>query len=380
MAIARTYHRVSTYVRTHGVIDSGTEFVRRLARRARMGDLPPAVHVEISSVCNLNCEYCVLDQGLQGDRIMSEATFAAVLPYLKGARRVDVSGLAEPLMNTRWRAMLLDIRAVAPRAHIAMCSNATLLTREKSIALVAAGLDELAFSLDGVDAEFVDRVRHGGSLHQMLDNILALQAVKKEEGSSRPELSATFVLQRTNAPQLPEVIRLAAELGVGSVNVNGLEPYTPELVGEPVWTDGARGEYLPEILARADELATANNVILRLPSMRPRRPVCPQIQRPIVLADGSVVPCSVLAYERHSLLTVDATGVVMEGDRMTPRLAFGTIKERSLKDIWRSHAYRRFRRRVASGDFPEPCDTCLLKHGVICPVPALSVSECLATV
>lgn len=346
-----------------------------------MGDLPASVHVEISNVCNLHCEYCILDQGAQGDRVMADSTFSALLPYLRNASRVDVSGIAEPLMNARWPEIIRSIRGAAPRAHIAMCSNATLLTREKCEILVDSTLDELVFSLDGVDPALIDDIRKGGSLSSMLDNVRTLQTVKCERNSSTPELNVTVVLQRATVEQLPDTIRLAAELGVASIAVNGLEPYSHDVVDQPVWTDPTMAEYLPAILAQAEQAAVETRVAVRLPWMRPLMPaVCPQIHRPMVLADGAVVPCSVLTYERPSLLQVNKDGDIVQRDATTPRVTFGSVKERSLKDIWTSEEYRSFRRKVSSGAFPSRCDTCLLKHGVICPTPPLSFEECLETI
>lgn len=381
MALNQTYRKARTYLRAHGVAATAAEAARRAVRRASMGELPASVHVEISNVCNLHCEYCILDQGAQGDKVMGEATFAALLPYLKSARRVDVSGIAEPLMNARWPETVRAIRSVAPRAHIAMCSNATLLTREKSGILVDSTLDELVFSLDGVDPAVIDDIRKGGSLSSMLDNVRALQAIKHERNSPTPELSATVVLQRATVEQFPDTIRLAAELGVASIAVNGLEPYSAGVIEQPVWTDPAIAEYLPDILARAERAAAETGITVRLPWMQPLMPaVCPQVHRPMVLADGAVVPCSVLTYERPSLLQVTGDGHIVRTDAVTPRVTFGSVKEHSLKEIWTSEEYRSFRRKVSTGAFPSTCDTCLLKHGVICPTPPLSFSGCLETI
>jgi MoaA/NifB/PqqE/SkfB family radical SAM enzyme len=222
LTFTNTYNRLRTYMRTHGLSATAEEVARRATRRARMGDLPASVHVEISNVCNLNCEYCVLDQNAEGDRVMSAETFSAVLPFLRGARRVDVSGIAEPLMNTRWPDILRDIREAAPHARIAMCSNMTLLTREKAEILVDSTLDELTFSLDGVDPALVDEVRRGGSL---IGDARQYPHASGRQGGARVRASRADChrrLQRSNVEQLPDIVRLAAELGVQAVNVNGL--------------------------------------------------------------------------------------------------------------------------------------------------------------
>jgi MoaA/NifB/PqqE/SkfB family radical SAM enzyme len=371
--------RAVRYGRAHGIGPSVHKAARLAARYVTMHDLPMTVHVEVSNVCNLNCEYCVLDQGAQGDRVMREATFENVLPYLRNALRINVSGLAEPLMNTRFTAMLAEIRRAAPTAAIQMCTNASLLTEEIAHSLVDSKLDEVAFSLDGVDPEHFDAVRHGASLSGLVDNIATLRRVISERGADRPALSATTVLQRHNIEQFPAVVRMAGEMGVTTINANGLEPYVADLVDAPLWTDPDSVTGLGDILREAGIAADEAGIELRMTAMRPQPAVCPQIYRPIVLADGAVVPCSVLAYPRNSYLKVDETGSVVSHEGTTPRVSFGNVNERPFKEIWRGAEYARFRQEVGAGAFPESCRTCLMKHYVICPQPPMSLTECLAT-
>ena len=371
--------RAVRYGRSHGLGPSVHKAARLAARYATMRDLPMTVHVEVSNVCNLNCEYCVLDQGAQGDRVMRPETFNNVVPYLRNALRVSVSGLAEPLMNTRFTEMLAEIRRVAPTAGIQMCTNASLLTEEIAHSLVDSRLDEVAFSLDGVDPEHFDDVRHGASLSGLVHNIAVLRRVAAERGSDRPALSATTVLQRHNVEQFPAVVRMAGEMGVTTINANGLEPYVPDLVDAPLWTDPDSVEGLGDILRQAGAAADEAGIELRMTAMRPQPAICPQVYRPIVLADGAVVPCSVLAYPRDSYLKVDEAGSVVRCQGRTPRVSFGNVNEQPFKEIWRSPTYTQFRHEVESKAFPEPCRTCLMKHYVICPQPPMSLEESLGT-
>ncbi len=371
--------RAIRYARARGLAESIRKAVRLGARYLSMRDLPMTLHIEVSNVCNLHCEYCVLDQGAQGDRVMSESTFARVMPYVRNALRINVSGLAEPLMNTRFTSMLAEIRRAAPTAGIQMCTNASLLTEEIAHSLIDSQLDEIVFSLDGVDPEHFDAVRKGGSLAGLVDNIAMLCEIMHERGSSKPALSATIVLQHGNVAQLPDIIRLAARMGVTTINANGLEPYVASVVDAPVWRDPDSIEGLADILREAGAAAEEAGIDLRMAAMRPQAAVCPQIFRPIILADGAVVPCSVLAYPRSSFLTVDDRSAVVAREDITPRVTFGNVNERSFRDIWRSDEYARFRKNVEAGEFPAPCAACLMKHYVICPQPPMSVHESLAT-
>lgn len=380
MPLSRRLERVLIFARRHGARAVLGEIAGRVGRRFTAGDMPSTVHVEVSNCCNLRCEYCVLDEGAQGDKIMSMETFERVVPALRRARRIDLSGLAEPLMNKRFLAMLERTREVAPRAHITMCTNATLLTPEICERLIDLHLDELVFSLDGVDPKQVDEVRRGGSLDRVLANIDGLRRAKERRGAHEPVVSATVVLQRDNVGQLAGIVRLAAELGCAAVNVNGLEPYDEGLVGHAIWVDPAATPELAESLKAAEDAAREVDVELRLPAMRPQVGLCPQASRPIVLADGTVVPCSVLAYDRRAVLGLDEERKPVGRAGKTGALRFGNVKDGGLAGVWRGSEYREFRKRVARGDFPAACEQCLMKHGMICATPPLTASESAETI
>ena len=378
-ALPNPLARAVRYARAHGVVSSAHKAARLAARHATMRGLPMTVHVEVSNVCNLSCEYCVLDRGAQGDRVMSDTTFAAVLPVLRNALRINVSGLAEPLMNTRFTAMLGEIRRVAPTAAIQMNTNASLLTAQIAQRLVESRLDEVVFSLDGVDAEHFDAVRHGASLAGLIENIGTLRAVVRERRAGSPALSATTVLQRHNVAQFPETVRLAGRMGATVVNANGLEPFVASVADAPLWTDPDGVDDLADVLREAGAAASAAGIELRMTALRPQRAICPQIFRPIILADGAVVPCSVLAYPRASYLTIDDAGAVVRRESVTPRVSFGNVNETPFRDIWQGDEYVRFRHAVEHRDFPVACRSCLMKHHVICPQPPLTLAECLGT-
>lgn len=118
---------------------------------------------------------------------------------------------------------------------------------------------------------------------------------------------------------------------------------------------------------------------MRLPSLVPLAPSCPMVARPIVLADGSVVPCSVLAYPRDGFLRIGEGGSIETGTYPADRVAFGNVRERPLAEIWMDDEYRGFRGIVAEGAFPDECSACLMKHNVICPNEPLSVDDILGT-
>lgn len=372
-------HRVYKYAVTYGFLDSIQKAWGIAPRLFTIRGLPLSILVEVSNCCNMHCEYCVLDDGAQGDRVMSNTTFANVLPYLRNTLRIYVSGLAEPLMNNRFTSMLADIRRIAPYTSIQMCTNGALLTRKISKNLLDQKLDALFFSLDGVDAKKVDNIRLGGSLVNQISNIKTLHSLKRERSSKKPLIATTVVLQKKNVEQLPAIIKLSSQLGIKVVGINGLEPYVDNMVDAILWNDPSIVGQLKIVLSEASTAAAEANIELRLPAFRPQPAICTQISRPIILADGTVVPCSVLAYPRGSFLYVDKSESTIKANGVIKRLSFGNVNERSFKSIWMDKEYLDFRRNVQRGSFPPPCKKCLMKHHIICPVPHLNVEQCLNT-
>ena len=146
-----------------------------------------------------------------------------------------------------------------------------------------------------------------------------------------------------------------------------------------LWNDRSIVGQLKRVLSEASTVAAETNIVLRLPAFRPQPAICTQISRPVIIADGNVVPCSVLAYPRGSFLYVDDSGTTIKANGVIKKLSFGNVNERSFNSIWMGKEYLDFRRNVQRGSFPPPCKKCLMKHHVICPVPHLNVAQCLNT-
>ena len=379
--VATAITRTRTYVATYGVRAFVREALARARHRIAHPGVPDRFHVEISNTCNFNCEYCVLRDEATGDKLMSDSTFEAILPYLRDASSVALSGLAEPLMHRRFTEFLGRVREVAPRALISIDTNASLLTEPLAECIVTAGLDSLVFSLDGVDAELVDDIRQGGSLDTVVSRIQMLNDVKRRLGSDKPVLAATMVAQRKNIDQMPAVVRLAKSLGVKMLSVNGLEPYESDLTDEALWVDPLRdAETVIAAVSEAARVADEVGVEIRLPSPVPGESSCTQVGRPIVLADGTVVPCSVLAYRRERFVSVDDVGQIAPAPSTTDRVSFGNVNERPLEEIWTDPAYAEFRAGVLKGEFPSQCASCLMKHNVICANAPLTPARFIAAV
>lgn len=88
---------------------------------------------------------------------------------------------------------------------------------------------------------------------------------------------------------------------------------------------------------------------------------CNLIDHSCILShDGTVVPCSPVAYPRPYIWS----GTRYQHDRVS----FGNINERHLFEIWHSPEYTQWRADVRSGKHFDYCKTCLKRAAVICPL------------
>ena len=128
-----------------------------------------------------------------------------------------VGAYAEPLLNK-------DIFALVKQAHdngafTAITTNAMPLSREFAIRLVEAGLDMITISLHGATKATAEAVMLKSDFNRVIENISALQEIKRDRGVSLPEIYFNFVSQLSNVHEIPEFIDLAARLGVRHVNI-----------------------------------------------------------------------------------------------------------------------------------------------------------------
>lgn len=130
-------------------------------------DGPLSMYLELTRVCNFKCFYCM--HGTRGepggalertgfrlahmDGELFEKLVQEILAFPKPVKRLCISGLGEPLTNPRLPEMIRRLRDAGFTGRIDVISNGSLLTHELSDALIAAGLNRLQISVQGLDSE-----------------------------------------------------------------------------------------------------------------------------------------------------------------------------------------------------------------------------------
>ncbi|MDA8220060.1 MAG: radical SAM protein [Dehalococcoidales bacterium] len=329
------------------------------------------VYVEPTSLCNLSCRTCVRHSWDEPPGSLSIHVYRRLIRDLGAVptlRKISLWGFGEPLLHPHIVEMVALAKGIG--AETELITNGLLLTPTLAERLVAAGLDTIVVSVDGVSPESYSDVRAGADFRLVQDNVLALRYARESSPRRNPEVGLEFVAMRRNVDQLPRLRHLAYTMGASFVVVTNVLPYTKELSDEILYgmfigkvsLDG-HGEGTPEILLPSMDV--------RHVTREPLSRLLEEIEGPVtqrarllkslaycrfvgegavaVAWNGDVSPCVALM---HSY-----TCYILGREKHVRRYALGNIGGESIKAIWGREEYARFRSRVQEFDF-SPCSAC----------------------
>jgi MoaA/NifB/PqqE/SkfB family radical SAM enzyme len=328
------------------------------------------VYIEPTIYCNLDCRTCIRQVWHEEMGSMSEATYARILDNLKSIEpcpTIFFGGLGEPFFHQQMVDWIAQAKALG--AKVELITNATLLTEEKSRALIASGLDNLWISIDGATPESYADVRLGAQLSRVIENVTRLRRLRQGGHFARPEIDVAFVAMKRNVHELPEVLKLARRLDARQFKVSNVLPYTEELRDEILYAQEFRDlTYMPsrriprlslpkigfsdqtsEPLFQA--LHSGYNVSLAGNNLGGANDVCDFIESGSISIgwDGSVAPCLPLLHTHAHYFK--------SWQHEVKQHILGNINECDLIELWLDPDYVQYRERVHSFAFA-PCTAC----------------------
>jgi MoaA/NifB/PqqE/SkfB family radical SAM enzyme len=333
------------------------------SQRGAIADYGPrVVFIEITNRCNLLCETCPRTFFTREPlKSMSLEEFIAIAEQFPQMQRALLHGIGEPLLNRE----LPDIIAYLKKrgVEVIINSNGTLLTPAWQESLVFSGLDEYRCSIDGARNETYARIRGANLLPKLLKGLQGLVETKARLGSSSPQISIWCVATNENLAELPDLVRLAARLGVPEVYVQRMVFYAQEpehqygMARDELSIYGKDNEREEMILQECQELSENLGIEFRasgardpLNSLAAARPsdfapwkAC---MRPwttaYVTANGNCLPCCISPFA-----TSDYESLIL-----------GNLVEQPFSEIWNSPHYQDFRTRLLSPHPHKACSNC----------------------
>lgn len=333
------------------------------ARAAVAPELPRQIYIEVTNRCNSLCGSCPLtyDRFLpfEPKHHLSWDQFRLIVDQLPHIERAVLHGIGEPLLNPDLPRFIAHLKQRG--AHVLFNSNAVLLSESKGDQLAEAGLDELRVSMDGATREMYRHLRGIDKFDQIIANVRAFVARRRAHEQARPKVSFWFVGMQENLHQLPDFVRLAADVGVA-------EAYLQRMT---YFGDGEMGE---------DATARANNALYRTLSERQAELIreCEALAQELGLtfqASGATTPGESMqvqgahpwqgCYRPWALTYVTANGTVLPcciapfATADFQQIVLGNLFEQPLAQIWNDRPYMQLRSAILSADpAPWPCQHC----------------------
>ena len=327
--------------------------------------------------CNLRCIMCEehsphsdLQRNRRAEgrpkRRMSIETIRSVLEECadKGLCEIIPSTMGEPLLYKHFDEIIDLCHEFGVKMNLT--TNGTFPVRGATAwaeRIVPVGSD-VKVSFNGCTAETQESIMLGTSLESILDNVKAFVAVRDahaQGGGNRCRVTFQTTFLDSNIDELPDMVTLAASLGVDRVKGHHLWAHFTQIEGLSMRRSASSVERWNKIVDRtylsADlhRLPDGSRVLLEnIHPIDPDTPgdiapegECPFLGREAwVSAEGRFDPCCAPDALRRTL-----------GD-------FGNIGERSLMTIWTSAEYETLRTRYMENHL---CQTCNMRRPMVQP-------------
>jgi len=205
-------------------------------------------------------------------------------------------------------------------------TNAHYLNDKQARDTVESGLDRLIISLDGTDQGTYESYRVGGNIEKVLEGARNILKWRKELKSKTPYVVFQFLVVKPNEHQVPEVYKLAKEMGVDNVLLKTAQIYD--------YKNGS--ELMPTIDKYSRYRKTDDGSWIIKNELMDH---CWKMWNSCVVTwDGKVVPC---CFDKDAHYTL------------------GDLNKNSFEEIWKGNDYNNFRQSILrSREEIEMCRNC----------------------
>jgi MoaA/NifB/PqqE/SkfB family radical SAM enzyme len=327
--------------------------------RSPQADQPPVcLYLETTNRCNLLCTTCPRTyEELEPPADMSWELFKSIVDQVPALVRAVLHGVGEPMLVRNLPRM---VRYLKDRnVYVLFNTNGTVLNERNGRALIAAELDELRVSLDASNAESFKQIRGKNYFNRIVRNVRAFRELQEREGHAKPRVSAWLTGLKETIRDLPEFVRVAADIGVKEVYLQRLVYFDKEAIGlarpEQALFDSLTREEA-DCLKDAEELARSLDITFSAsgaasePGLSLKKAdgdspwtLC---RRPWSLmyftANGRALPCCIAPFSQHGY----------------ENYTLGDATQENLRTIWNGPAYQAFRRALLSDAPPAACASC----------------------
>ncbi len=289
--------------------------------------LPFTVSIEPTTACNLRCPEC--PSGLRSftreTGNLKEDFFKKTIDELyKELMYLIFYFQGEPYINPKFLDMVKY--ANDKGIYTITSTNGHFLNDENARKTIESGLDRMIISVDGTTQEVYENYRKAGKLKNVLQGARNVVKWKKKMNSKTPHIIFQFLVVKPNEHQIPEIYKLAEEIGVDEVKLKTAQVYDYEKGNDLIPTIDKFARYKE---VEPGKWIVKNELLNH----------CWKLWHSCVITwDGMVVPC---CFDKDA------------------EFRLGDLREMPFKELWWGEKYQSFRRDLLKGrDQIEICTNC----------------------
>jgi MoaA/NifB/PqqE/SkfB family radical SAM enzyme len=330
-------------------------------RESRAEHAPVCLYLETTNRCNLLCTTCPRTyEDLEPPADMSWELFTSIVEQVPNLQRAVLHGVGEPMLVKHLPRMVRHLKDRG--TYVLFNTNGTVLNERNGRALIEAELDELRVSLDAANAKSYLAVRGKNYFNRILRNVRAFRELQEREGRDRPRVSAWLTGLKETIAELPEFVKVAAEIGVKEVYLQRLVFFERDAIGlarpdQALYERMNRDEAVlieeAATLARSLGMSFSASGAASEPGLSLKRQdgdtpwsMC---RRPWTVmyftANGRALPCCIAPFSQRGY----------------ENYTLGDATQQSLREIWNGPAYGSFRDALLSDHPPSACSNCGLR-------------------
>lgn len=311
------------------------------------------IEIETTTACYLRCIHCEHTHWKDKSYLNQNLSLNALRELVDGIpnlRWINLTGEGTSILNPEFNDMVRYVKSKG--IYLDFSHDFARLPESTMREWIECGVDRIYWSVDGVTKETYEQIRVGADFETVCDSVRRFVQMKKEMKSPLPEICFRFCFFKHNVHEVGKIPDFLAKL-VDDVSDYGDEP-SINIVAllEFAETKNWAVEIAPDVVRRTDEASKCWGFTnywshpTHIEMGKPPLDYCTFWSEPYVMITGHLVP---------------DCGVMMSNSRKKlEELAFGNIYEQSLREIWNSSKYKRFRKMVVNpkGKVPKVCLGC----------------------
>jgi radical SAM protein with 4Fe4S-binding SPASM domain len=339
------------------------------------------LHLEMDIVnrCNIRCVMCFHSfESTRRERTvhLSPDDFAFVAArVLPHAYHLSLSLGNEPLMSPHF-VEILRLASGYKIPNVNFFTNGLLLNDKNIEAIIEYGVTQLCISIDGATPATYNAIRRDGDFDHLIRNVKRFIARRDALRSATPRVRFDFVLMKRNIHELPDLVKLAAELGVQQlafrhlVSFEGLNMEQESLQLEKALSDQCLGAALktaatlglevqtrPEFFKPKSRLRFLKATLLHASHLLPRGRGTAS-DTPEADSRTPFVPTPYCPFPFFHI-SMGPGGHILPCPHAHGEAPYGQVSaETPIDQIWLNSKFMALRRRILQHDPPDMCRRC----------------------